>query len=226
MDILKNKIQNLLSFVGQNDIEVALQNVLDTFVCFYHLQINGHQVYPTEVEAYYYQNGIFEDACVHRNELQTNHYGQLYVHRAKKNGTKDDKYKGRAGVDVCLSDGSYTFAVLLRGIEVNNEIILGPINVRKMLLKLLGTTDNKILEQQKDILIKEKLETGHTFFSPRIGITSGCVDAELRAVHTDTLIGTNYRKKELLYLGYKRRNIHSDISDARILLGYIPKKLL
>jgi hypothetical protein len=102
--------------------ECFLQNVI--------IKINRLKIYPVEVEIYYYKQGVFEDECCHRNDLQKNNFGKLYFHRELNRKTKrrceekealiDTSYYG--GVDVCVSDSEdYYLSILIRSAYIKNR---------------------------------------------------------------------------------------------------------
>lgn len=218
---LKELLQSLLTLREQSEIESCLRAMLDLFLRQYALCLNGHIVVPTEVEAYYFNPGIYEDECVHRNSLQQDNFGNLYVHRAKMDGTADDKYKGRAGVDICLSDGQYKLAFLLRAVQIDDspERVIGPVNVRKKFIDLLGPDATmKTIEEQKNILLSiPEHEVKYVLYSSRIGLTSGYKDAELRAIGEKSLVNKKYRNKEQMARLFL--SAHPDV-DSVSLIGY------
>ena len=92
---IKEMLAQLATTTQKAEIESMLQQT--TAQLLHHYKIRAHEVelYPIELESYFYRAGVFEDPYVHTNELQANHFGELYVHRRGKEACspyKMDKY--------------------------------------------------------------------------------------------------------------------------------------
>ena len=87
------------------------------------LVVNGVEVYPKEIEVYYYKVGEFEDYTVHQNELQTNNRNRFYVHRRGEERESSRIEGSRGGCDFVVSDkaGVY-YSYLLRSVVIDGEL--------------------------------------------------------------------------------------------------------
>lgn len=110
-----------------NDIVKRLQDDMRKFLQNTELEINGVTIRPLEIEAYYYEEGVFEDCYVHCNEMQTEkNKGHFYVHRKGKR--EQDAYSGgnRCCLDYVVGKKGTYFSYLLRSasVEFNGESVL------------------------------------------------------------------------------------------------------
>lgn len=208
-----------------------LQEICGVFLRHFCIEACGWVIWPQEVEAYCYCQRN-PDLFVHRNILQKNRFGYLYVHRHPDNPENNkgkNTPKGRAGIDVCLSDNDdMYFGMLIRSaIATNNKITFqaqGPYALYRELKK--GHGPDFFKEIESSFALKEWSERkGYVFFSPRIGLPEGrdniYVSKDLRAVIAESLVGTHFRMKEELFKGM---NIPVDDKKAIAgsILGYTP----
>jgi hypothetical protein len=183
MEELKKKVEDLLKETGKDEQVKVLQEINHLILTKYMIQIDDKCYYPTEVEAYYYNEKVFENEYTHCNEkvfedeythcdeYQKDRFRKLYFHR---NTSENGKFNAqRSGVDVCLSMGNYYYGVLIRGIKSSKETICSQPNIVARSIIAGGKDDfNK-----SDILaIKDKIEElekePHLFLSendPRTG---------------------------------------------------------
>ena len=124
------KLEKLNNKKNHDEIVTQLQKINECFLRNVIIKINRLEIYPVEVEIYYYKEGVFGDGNCHKNELQKNNFGKLYFHRASRSKSKDslidtNKY---GGVDVCLSisnkkskEDDYFLSVLLRSAYIKNR---------------------------------------------------------------------------------------------------------
>lgn len=169
MDILEieNLIAKELQFeerdkILQKQVKV-LQKINHLILTEYMIKIGDLHLYPIEVEAYYYKELSFPDTTVHRNELQKNHFNQLYFHRA---GRKEDSslLYDEGGIDICLSLGDYYFGVLIRSARVNVEEkpICGPgLLTRRIVAHICKKEDGiiQITDEERSIIRTWEEET-------------------------------------------------------------------
>lgn len=120
MEKLKQLINTLLCRQTRPEQVEILQQINALFLNRYMLRIDNRMLlYPIEVEAYFYCGG-FEDRCVHRNEIQRDHFGCLYFHRRGRAAGATLNFE-RGGIDVCLSTGPYFLSLLIRSARINDE---------------------------------------------------------------------------------------------------------
>ena len=111
------------------------------------ISIGDVRIIPKEIEVYRFQASVFEDDSVHQNELQQANPNHFYVHRFGKSAA--DPYKGRAGVDICLSSTNklyYTWLIRAAVIEDLDkvEFITGISNLRKAILRYTNMTEKQL----------------------------------------------------------------------------------
>lgn len=128
---IRNKVKELeKETTDEKRIVKKLQEINECFLQNVIIKINRLEIYPIEVEIYYYKQGVFEDESCHRNDLQKNNFGKLYFHRELNRKTKrrceekealiDTSYYG--GVDVCVSDSEdYYLSILIRSAYIKNR---------------------------------------------------------------------------------------------------------
>ena len=232
---LKVKCHGIL-LQNQEEAEKTISEILEDFLRNFHIEIDGHVIIPTEVEAYCHC-ASHPDMFVHRNDLQKKRFGFLYVHRHPDNPHNDkgkNTPKGWAGIDVCLSDDSALyFGMLIRAaiIDGHNEITCGPYKIYRTLK--YNHADYYLTLEESPALVQnfDRIEEDNMiFYSERIGLTikeddkQGFLTKPYRAVIAKSLIGTPYRDKEKLFNGMARK---IELSPKRIreILGYVPANL-
>lgn len=209
-----------------------LQNEAKEFLMS-RINIEGIDIFPKEVESYYYKKGIFEDDSVHGNKLQRNKRNHFYIHRWGKK--EQDAYKGgnRAGIDFVISDNEDEYySILIRSAIINGDPIVGPHNVLEK-IKSVSNLSYKEIEKKKI-----KVEPNYTsniivLFSKRINlgnkVSEEYQNCYLRAVLCDNLFrGNKYLQKEIMIIEYvncQNMTGNQAIEFAKKYLGYIPSKL-
>lgn len=199
--------------------------------------VNGINIYPKEIEAYYFKEGEFEDNSVHRNDLQQNHPNRFYIHRWGK--SKDDPYKGGnyPGIDfVVSSEASCYYTYLLRSVEIEEKLVIGPHMVLEAIKEATGAADYNELENmsvsiankecENDILISIRINLGKT-------VDDTYKNAPLRFVELDEHFrNAKYPLKEKLITDYlidkmKKKHISKEdaIATVREKLGYLPASI-
>ena len=133
LKIIENEVKKLNDEKNHDKIVAQLQKINECFLRNVIIKINNRlEIYPVEVESYYYKKGVFEDGYCHKNVLQKNNFGKLYFHRASRSESKDalidTSYYG--GVDVCISDNDdYYLSILIRSAYIKNrkekDLIMG-----------------------------------------------------------------------------------------------------
>ena len=188
------EIEKLKSNSNHDEIVKILQDIMKKILLNTKIEIetpdNKVSIEPVCVEAYY-KSDIFKDFSVHEiKDLQTNHFGKLYIHRQggkKANKTSIPLLNNRGGIDLCLSDGDYYLSFLIREayISINKAIVYvdGPGRLVKYLSGMefgeqktkapcgIITKDNYNIIENKDVLFTlEKAEDVPVYFSIRINI--------------------------------------------------------
>lgn len=223
MENLKEKLkeQNVLKTITE------LQKEATQFLAK-KLVIKGVNIFPKEIEVYYYKEGEFEDSSVHRNELQKNNKNHFYVHRYGL--AKMDKFKGgnRAGVDFVVSEKENTYySYLIRSAVINDgNPVVGPNKVLRAIKEACNISSFTELETNAVELVANEMPDV-VLFSERInlGENSGNFrDCELRAVVCDDLfIETKYPAKEKMIIKYLQNKDNQQAQlFAKDKLGYIP----
>lgn len=120
----------------------CLQKICDKFLNEYVVKVDDYTIKPLWVEAYYRNDSNFTDQNTHGVDKQKNRFGKLYFHE-----------KGRGGVDICLSCGSYYFSLLIKISLVSNEGGKSPCIKKQTklynLLKPYKDLDESVLEKRK-----------------------------------------------------------------------------
>lgn len=231
---LKDRI-SLIRY-GFGDQTEELQNICKTILSSVHAEVAGWTLWPTEVEAYCY-SGSHPDVYVHRNDLQRNRFGKLYVHRHPDNHTGEGTPKGWAGMDICLSDDDgFYFGMLIRAAKVNSlneDPVIGPYKLYRTLKKDQPADYFKTLESEVVLVPNDEEMPEPIFFSKRVGLKlreddpdGKFLSAKLRAVRAVGLNKLGYRFKEELFDG--RAETPAGMTDreyAEKILGYVPGKL-
>ena len=200
------------------------------------LLLKGLSIRPKEIEVYYYEEGIFEDNSVHRNDLQKHNKNHFYVHRC---GTKSsDSYKGGnyAGIDFVMSDSDDVyFTYLIRSAIVNNEMVVGPHKVLEAIKKHSNLHYQEI--ESKTIEVVQSYANCDVLFSSRINLGKTVDDefceCKLRAVLCDELFReSKYPAKEKMVLDFLMGKVQAHCMTneqashyAKVNLGYIPSSI-
>lgn len=118
-------------------IEQLLQDTLQQLLCCYKISVCGIDVFPIEVESYFYRQGIFEDPYVHSNELQMNHFGELYIHRRGRRSTDPYKMDNRVcmGISLSTADTYYYSALVRSALFADGTSLFGPNTVLTHLMQ-------------------------------------------------------------------------------------------
>lgn len=169
---LENYVNNNKENINEKEVIEKLQEINKCFLQNVIIKINSNrlEIYPVEVEIYYYKEGVFEDGYCHKNELQkgkdddgkyNDRFGKLYFHRASRSKSKealiDTSYYG--GVDICLSRGDYYLSILLRSVYVkdrtNNKKNIFITGIHRIVNRI--TDELESLLEYGDINIKYKI---------------------------------------------------------------------
>ena len=214
----------------------GLQEICKIFLGEFHIEVDRWILWPTEVEAYCYCDN-FKDVYVHRNVLQMNRFGKLYVHRHPDNHTADGTPKGWAGIDICLSDSEgFYFGMLIRAAKINSlaeDPTIGPYKLYRTIKQDIPLDYYKTLEMNVALVPNDEPMPEPVFFSKRIGLKLKEEDFEgrflhekLRAVRAVSLNKYAYKCKEELFEGRAETpEGMSDIDYAKDILGYVPANL-
>lgn len=215
------------------DVILRLQNETKSLLLNYELRLKGISIILKEIEVYFYKNEVFEDNSVHKNELQKNHFGHLYIHRW---GVKEsDSYKGGRypGIDYVVStkqDEYYSY--LIRSAVVDGEIIVGPHKVLEALKDKTQLSEKEIEESQIERI--PHISQSQVLFSKRINLGKKVEEkyrnCRLRAVVCDELFrNAKYPDKENLVVDFLRGELSQNKMDkknameyAKEYLGYLP----
>ena len=68
-------LAQLATTTQKAEIENVLQQTTARLLHHYKIRAREVELYPIELESYFYRAGVFEDPYVHTNELQANHFG-------------------------------------------------------------------------------------------------------------------------------------------------------
>lgn len=138
----------------EKEIINILKEINKTFLTEYKLNIKINnmdiEIIPIETEIYYYneKQEVFKDKMIHKDPLQKNNFGKLYIHSK--------------GVDICFSKGNYYLSILLRTAEINGELISGISKIRDTILgipTIISKLQNKqnIAKHQKRNIKQENI---------------------------------------------------------------------
>ena len=214
-----------------NEIVTRLQKDAKTFLTN-KLVLNKAEIYPKEIEVYYYKEGEFEDKSVHRNELQMNHKNYFYVHRCKNS----DSYKGgnRAGLDFVVSDDENTYySYLIRSAVINEQPFYGPNNVLNAIKSACGNVGNAELEKEYVDVVSSDVEYDDIIFTTRFGLSKNvdvCFrDYQLRLVVLDKQFkNAQYKAKEQIVSDYLKQSKSTEVQAKDFCeqyLTYMPSKI-
>lgn len=163
------------------EIIPILKTINKYFLKSCEIYIDDLEIYPIETEIYFV-NDWFHDGMCHMNNLQKQHFGQLYFHRYKNSTTIN---LCRGGVDLCISDGNYYLSILIRSAFINGIFFSGITKIReKIITNIIRKETEKIDEEDikkikgKEAEIKlscnrnkdicEQINIDNIFFQPRI----------------------------------------------------------
>ncbi len=174
LEIIRNKVKELeKETTDKIKIVEKLQEINECFLQNYIIKIYKLEIYPVEVESYYYNYNkidkklIFDDGLCHKNELQNGfvdnseerkRFGKIYFHR--RSPSKDCKINtGYGGIDICLSLGDYFLSILIRSAYINNKMECGINKILQRVLEIKRWTkvDEKLERKYKDIENEENV---------------------------------------------------------------------
>lgn len=220
-------------------IETRLQEEASLFITQNKLAVNEIEVFPKEIETYYFKKGKFEDESVHKNELQKNNKNHFYVHRWGTN--KGDKYKGGyyPGLDFVVSEDDDTYysylirsaVIKYKGAFINKgQTIIGPNKVLNTICEI-GKVTFENLEKDTVKLENSCIPNDGVVISERINLNKGFIDKKLRFVLCDDLyISSKYPKKEEMIINFltsenKQIMPANPIDFCKNKLGYVPSSI-
>jgi hypothetical protein len=158
---MKNLL-NKLNTQKISDIIKVLLEINKKILSEYQLYICGKTIIPLEVETYYYNQKIFADPYVHRNDLQKNRFGQLYFHRAGQSKDSALKYGKLCGCDICLSNSEdFYFGLLIRSAKIDKQIITGPQKLAQQI-----ATNKNYREMEKAVVLKHNSNNNLSKYAP------------------------------------------------------------
>ena len=184
-----------------------LQKQASEFLQSKYLYVHGVAIYLKEIEVYYFEQGVFEDYTVHKNELQANNKYKFYVHRYGQG--KDSKYISgtRGGCDLVLSASNEVYySYLIRSVVINGELIVGP---RKALNAILERTGLSYEDLENEYVEIKHIERGcDVLMTTRIGLGFSnnhydhiYQEAELRCIVCDKY----FKMRDKDNVGYPKR---------------------
>ena len=204
------------------EIVKKLQIEAELFLKKSKLVVNGIEIFPKEIEVYYFKKGEFEDGSVHRNELQANNSNHFYVHRNGLNREDPPKGGNRAGIDFVISNSNdvYYSYLLRSAVVVDGDPIVGPNN----LLNAISEKSRLSKFDLEKVIVKvEPTDMScEVLFSKRINLGKNAneySEGKLRAVICDDLFkNSKYPAKEKLIADYFYRY-------SKEYLGYVPNAI-
>ena len=216
------------------EIVKKLQIEAELFLKNSKLVVNGIEIFPKEIEIYYYQKKVFEDGSVHRNELQSNRPNHFYIHRNGLNCENPYKPRNRAGVDFVISnrDNVYYSYLLRSAVVADGNPIVGPNNLLKAISEKSGLS--KYSDLENTIVKVEPTDIPYdVLFSKRINLGKNAneyLEEDLRAVLCDESFKiSKYSGKEKMIVDFlsKRNRIGREnaCKYAKEYLGYVPKDI-
>ena len=128
---LQSALSALHVATDRSAVVAALQDVTARLLRRGVFEVSGVECRPLELESYFYRTGLFEDAYVHENERQRNHFGELYVHRIGPLASSHYKMDNRVCVGLSLSDSTdFYYSALIRSARFSDgSKVFGPNNV-------------------------------------------------------------------------------------------------
>lgn len=167
MEKLKNLIVvQLLKETDQNEQIRILQEINEKLLTQYCIKVDGVEITPIRVEAYYFHPGKFEDSTVHGDEQQRK-FKVLYRHNKKE---IIDLEKDHGGVDLCLAYSEeelapYFLSFLIKNSWVKTSDFEGyckQIELNKILNEKGIKDTNVELAPRKKVHPEEDLKVFHT----------------------------------------------------------------
>ena len=136
----------LRTVTARDEVVMLLQQITAFLLKGGVFEVYGVECRPLELESYFYRAGVFEDAYVHENERQLNHFGELYVHRIGALATSHYKMDNRVCVGICLSDSTdYYYSALIRSARfATGEEVFGPNNVLTAWLRRINAQTHTV----------------------------------------------------------------------------------
>ena len=141
---MKEMLAQLATTTQKAEIESVLQQTTAQLLHHYKIRAREVELYPIELESYFYRAGVFEDPYVHTNELQMNHFGELYVHRRGKEATSPYKMDNRVcmGISLSVSTGYYYSALIRSAVFADGSMVFGPNNVLMHFMRSVNASAN------------------------------------------------------------------------------------
>jgi len=141
---IKEMLAQLATTTQKAEIENVLQQTAAQLLHHYKIRAREVELYPIELESYFYRAGVFEDPYVHTNELQMNHFGELYVHRRGKDATSPYKMDNRVcmGISLSVSTGYYYSALIRSAVFADGSMVFGPNNVLMHFMRVVNASAN------------------------------------------------------------------------------------
>ena len=212
------------------EIVKKLQTEAELFLKNTKLVVNGIEIFPKEIEVYYYKKGEFEDESVHQNELQVNRFSHFYVHRNGTNREASYKADNRVGMDFVISnDKNVYYSYLLRSaVVVDGNPIVGPNKLLKAISEKSRLSFSKL--ENAIVMIESTDMPFDVLFSKRINLGKNAndySDEKLRAVLCDNSFKiSKYPGKEKMIVDFLSPKIQTcrenSYKYAKEYLGYIP----
>ena len=127
---LQSALSALHVATDRSAVVAALQDITARLLRRGVFEVSGVECRPLELENYFYRTGLFEDAYVHENERQRNHFGELYVHRIGPLASSHYKMDNRVCVGLSLSDSTdFYYSALIRSARFSDgSEVFGPTN--------------------------------------------------------------------------------------------------
>ena len=141
---IKEMLAQLATTTQKAEIENVLQQTTAQLLHHYKIRAREVELYPIELESYFYRAGVFEDPYVHTNELQANHFGELYVHRRGKEASSPYKMDNRVCMGISLSvNANYYYSALIRSaVFADGSMVFGPNNVLMHFMRGVNASAN------------------------------------------------------------------------------------
>ncbi len=168
---MEDVINRLLKAKNEKDIILRLQEINEVFAKYSYFIMGNIEIFPIEVESYFYHPQWFPDTYSHINELQSNRFLHPYLHR-RGNKAKNKVILGkRGGIDIVLSNGTdYYFGLLIRMAELKIKgdylSFEGPAKLKNFLLKKMDKMEDLPIELKNRV----ELIPRQVFHLPRINL--------------------------------------------------------